>query len=267
VSSARLRAGARCVSIAAVVGSLLLLGLLPGFSAAAYPPLPIADDRGFLGNLSGPSLTPGNSGAIDFTLGDPLSLPITDAVLTFQVYAFNGFPGNATATISVAGAPVLSNATGSGGSVGIDVGTLAAGATYQGSIGVATSASTPSGAFAVRSALSFVENGTTYGLESRGWFNATTWAAATELPNGSATLNLTRLGVSGVLPETAIVISSSSYSWILAGVLVGAAVFVGAGAYVYFRRGTSSSSGTRMGDDVDHQAPSAFGKRRTRDGD
>ena len=92
------------------------------------------------------------------------------------------------------------------------------------------------------------------------------WAAATELPNGSATLNLTVLGVSGVLPETAVVVAQSALPWLLAGVLGAAALLVGAGAWVYFRRGPASNSGMRSAD-VDHQAPSAFGKRRTSDGD
>ena len=267
MSSRRRGASGRLLAVVAVVVALVALGTPSGLARAAYPELPLADDRGFLGNLTAPSLAPGSSGTISFTVGDPLAAPLNDAELTLQVYAFNGFPGNATATVSVAGAPVLSNATGSGGAVTVALGEVASGAFVRGSVGVATSASTPSGAFAVRAALSFAENATNYRLESRGWFNATTWAAATELPNGSATLNLTVLGVSGVIPETAIVVSESSYGWILGGVLAAAAVFVGVGAYLYFRRTASSSSGTRRGDDVDHQAPRAFGNSRTRDGD
>ena len=146
------------------------------------------------------------------------------------------------------------------------VGALSVAGVFQGSVSVATSATTPSGAFAVRAALSFVADATGYLLESRGWFNASVWAAATELANGSATLNLTVLGVSGVLPETAVVVQQSAFPWLLTGVLVAAAAFVAAGAWVYFGRDPASSSGMRSADD-DHQAPRAFGKRRTRDGD
>ena len=262
------RAGAALRIAAIVVTAVALTAVFGAGSAigAGYPPLPIADDRGFLGNLSAPTVVPGSSATLGFTVGDPLSSPITGAVLTLQIYAFNGFPGNATATITVVGAPVLSNATSSGGSVGVSIGSLAHGQVVPGSVGITTSASTPNGAFAVRTSLRFASNGTTYLLDSRGWFNATTWAAATELPNGSATLNLTTLGVSGVLPETAIVVASSSFPWVLGGILVAAAVFVGAGAFVYFR-GPSSRSGAGKDGSDDHQAPSAFGKRRTRDGD
>jgi hypothetical protein len=166
-------------------------------------------------------------------------------VLTFQVYAFNAFPGNATSTVPVAGAPVLTNATSSGATVTVAVGGLAPGDKVTGSVGVSTSASTPSGAFAVRTQLEFTAGGLAYRLASRGWFTAAEWAAATELPNGSATLNLTALGVSGVLPETAVVVASSEFPWLLAGVAAGGVVFVGLGAWLYFRRESASRSGTR----------------------
>ncbi|MGA9838920.1 MAG: hypothetical protein WBF81_08410 [Thermoplasmata archaeon] len=265
------RTGRRGRAVAPVAGTvvalLVLVALGAGARAAGYPPVPLADDRGFLGNLSAPYLAPGDAGAITFTVGDPLSTGITGTELTLQVYAFNGFPGNATADVPVSGAPVLSNATGSGGLVVVAVGTLTPGGlAYRGSVEVATSVSTPSGTFAVRAALTFEANGTEYLLESRGWFTAAQWAAATELPGGGATLNLSLLGVSGVIPETAVLVQSSSFPWALTGILAGAVVLVGLGAWVYFRRGPGSSSGMRSADD-DHHAPRAFGSKRTSDGD
>lgn len=260
------RASAIAATSVALTGLLLLLVTPVGATATSYPVLPLADDRGFLGNLSAASLSPGAPGSISFSVGDPLSVAIHSTELTLQVYAFNAFPGNATSTISVAGAPVLSNSSSSGGSVNVSVGTVLPSGVVRGSVSVATSASTPSGAFAVRTALSFVANATAYLLESRGWFSAATWAAATELPNGSATLNLSVLGVSGVLPETAIVVEESSWPWLLFGLLGAATIFVGVGAWIYFRRGPASSSGMRRAED-DHHAPRAFGSKRTSDGD
>lgn len=230
-----------------LVALLVVVLLVPAARAGAYPPLPMALDREFLGNLSAPNLAPGSSGSLGFTVSDPLSGPIAGVELTLGVYAFNAFPGNATSTVPVAGAPVLTTATSSGAWANVSVGSLSPGGSYAGSVGVATSSSTPDGAFAVRTALAFtlVSNGTSYRLESRGWFTAATWAAATTLPNGSATLNLSVLGVSGVVPETAIYIANSSWDWVLGGVLAAGLVLVGAGAFVYFRRGPGSRSGTR----------------------
>jgi hypothetical protein len=225
---------------------LLVGGARPG-SAAPYPPLPIALDRSLLGNLTGPTLTPGASGGVTFTVSDPFSSAIAAVLVTLDVYAFNGFPGNDTSAAPVAGAPTLTTPASSGPYANVSAGTIAPHAEFDGSVGVVTSASTPSGAFAVRLALSFTSttNGTVYRLESRGWFSAATWAAATELPNGSATLNLSVLGVSGVVPETTVYVATSAWDWVLASVLVAALVLVGAGAWVYFRRGPGSTSGTR----------------------
>ena len=253
-------------AVIAIAACLLLAGGSGTSRAAGYPELPLAYDRGFLGNLSAPSLTPGSSGSISFSVGNPTATAVSGAGLTLQVYAFNAFPGNATSTVTVAGAPVLTFGSASGGSVSVAIGSLASGGVYRSSIGVQTSASSPSGTFAVRTSLSFQQNGTSYLLESRGWFTAGQWDNATELPNGSATLNLSRLGVSGVLPETAVLVQASEFPVLLSLVLVAAAVLVGVGAWIYFRRGPASSSGARSDAD-DHQAPTAFGNRRTRDGD
>jgi hypothetical protein len=213
--------------------------------AAGYPILPEALDRDFLGNLTAPSLAPGGSGSIGFTVSDPLPTPLESVVLTLGVYAFNGFPGNATGGVPVAGAPVLTTATTSGANATVGLGTIAARQTTSGTVGIATAATTPSGTFAVRTALAFSVNGTAYYLASRGWFSAVQWANATELPNGSVTLNLTRLGVSGVLPETAVLVSSSDLAWGIVAVAAAGVVLVGAGAWVYFRRSSKSSAGVR----------------------
>jgi hypothetical protein len=238
----------RTLSIALALGMIVSALAVAGPAAAnAFPPLPIELGRQFVGNLSGPSLSPGGSGTLGFTVANPLSGAIEGVTLTLQVYAFNGFPGNATSLVPLASAPILTTPTSSGGSANVSMGSLVAGSVYHGSVGVTTSSSTPSGAYAVRTALSFslASNSTAYRLESRGWFNASTWSAATELPNGSVTLNLSRLGVSGVTPETAILVSSSDWDWVLGVVLASAIVLAGAAAWVYFRRGPGSTSGAR----------------------
>jgi len=222
---------------------LLLTSIAPARAEprAGYPPLPIALDRGFVGNLTAPTLAPGNSGTISFTVSDPLAAPLTSVRVDLGVYAFNGFPGNATSFVPVAGAPVLVTPSTSGPQANLSVGSVAPGHVYDGSVGIASASTTPSGTFAVRVSLAFNESGTAYYLASRGWFNASVWAAATELPNGSATLNLSVLGVSGVLPETAVLVRSSEFDWVLAGLLAATFLLVGAAAWVYFRRGGSRS--------------------------
>ena len=176
-----------------------------------------------------------------------LGAPLTGVVLTFEVYAFNGFPGNGSAALPVGSAPVLVNATASGPIVTVDLGTVASGASEPGSIGLATSSSTPAGTFAIRTAVAFDLNGTPRLLESRGWFSASAWANATTLANGSASLtnaSLNALNVSGIVPETAILVASNDWEWALGAVLAGAFVLLGAGAWLYSRRGPGSTGGT-----------------------
>ena len=212
---------------------------------SGYVALPIEDGRELLGNLSGPTLVAGSSGSLSYSVENPLPTTLDAPVLTLDVYAFNAFPGNATSTVPVAGAPLLTTPGSSGPEAVVNLTPLAPGAVEHGSVGVSSASSTPSGTFAVRAALAFSSGGTGYLLESRGWFTSAAWAAATELPNGSVTLNLSRLGVSGVLPETAIYVSSSGFDWAL-GILAGVGiVVVGAGAWVYFRRAPGSRSGAR----------------------
>jgi hypothetical protein len=232
--------------LAPVVALVTLTLLLPGPALAAPPTLPLAYDGTLLSNLSAPSLTPGGSGSISFRVADPGSFgSISSVTVTLQVYAFNAYPGNASSTLATAGVPVLVTPSASGTSVNVSLGPLAPGESETASVGVVTSANTPSGDFAVRTALSFRANGTQYLLESRGWFPASVWASATELPGGGTTLNLTVLGVSGVTAETAVLVTSSSWDWALGLILGAGLVLVGLGAFVYFRRERKSSSGAR----------------------
>lgn len=245
----------------------LLVALPAPAQAAPYPPLPVRDGSQLLGNLTAPSLAPGASGTLGFSVANPLGSAIESVQVTLMLYAFNAFPGNATSTVPLAGAPTLAVAGASGASVNVTVPSIAPGSVYRGSVGIVTASSTPTGTFAVRTAVSFqLANGTSYRLESRGWFTTAAWDAATEEANGSVTLNLSRLGVSGVTPETAVLVSSSEWGWVLGSVLAAAVVLAGVAAWVYFRRGPGSSSGARK-PPVDIQAPRALGKSRTSEGD
>ena len=238
----------RTIQVLVAVAFLLFaaVGAAPRAAATAFPPLPVGDDATFLSNLSAPDLTPGSSGTLSFQVGDPPGIAgMTGVTLTLDVYAFNAFPGNATSTVTSAGTPILVTPTASGTVVNVSLAGLAPGGTETGSVGVASSSNTPAGAFAVRTALAFVSGGTSYRLASRGWFSASTWESATVLPNGSVTLNLSTLGVSGVTAETAIQVSSSSWDWALGLILAASLVLVGAGAFVYFRRESKSNGGAR----------------------
>jgi hypothetical protein len=264
----RVRARGNPIAVVLVVVAVFGLGLanVPLARGAGYPTVPIGLDRGFVSNLTGAEVAPGGGGTISFAVGNPLAGgPIGSTVLTLQVYAFNAFPGNATSTVDVAAAPVLVTPTTSGPSVNVSLGNLSTGARVVGSVGVQSSATTPSGTFAVRVALRFVAGGQDYLFESRGWFTTDAWAAATQGPNGSVDLNVSALGVSGVVPETSVLVSSSNLSVAIYAVLAAGLVLVGLAAWLYFRPPNSSSGVRKAPEDI--HAPSALGNKRTSDGD
>jgi len=260
---------ARAVAIVALLVAVAAVGSGPAARAASYPPAPLALDRQLLSNLSAPSVVPGGSTSVSFRLHDPPAFfPLSHLQLTLEVYALNGYPGDAVGPVPVANAPVLENSTSSGGEVNLSYASLALGSTINGSVRVVTSSTTPAGTYAVRTALGFTANGSVYRFESRGWFSASAWANATAGGNGSATVNASRLGVSGIVPETALLVAPSGWPVALGALLAAGLVVVGLGAWLYFRSGPRSSSGAAKAPAPgETNAPSAFGSRRTSPGD
>ncbi|MCI4326901.1 MAG: hypothetical protein L3K16_04610 [Thermoplasmata archaeon] len=261
----------RLGGLLAVVALVVLAAAVPPVHGSTAP-LPPSTWGGFLSGLNFPTLAPGASGPVGFSVGDPLGVPMTSVVFTLGVYEFNAYPGNATGPVPAGGAPVFSGSgAGSSSSITISVGTLADGAATYASPGavdlfVAAPAGAPQGTYAVRTSLTFEANGTAYVLESRGFFSSAAWANATSPPDHVSTLNATRLGVSGVVPESAVLVRSNPYPVTLAVILGGAVVLAAVGGYWAVRRRPGSRSGASAGPPPSH-ADTAFGKSRTSDGD
>jgi hypothetical protein len=269
VRSRRRPAVARAFVAAVVVVGLGLVASAPSGRASSYPTPPLAFDREFLSNLSAPSVGPGGSSTVSFRLYDPPYFgALAKVVLGLEVYALNGYPGTDVGPVPAADAPVLENGSASGRSVNVSLSSLSPGASYDGSVAVVTSAATPAGTYAVRTALSFVENHSGYLFESRGWFTESAWENATEGAGGSATVNASRLGVSGIVPETAVYVAPSGWPLALGALVAAGLILVGLGAWLYFRKGPGSRAGA--GNDPAPgatNAPSALGRSRRSPGD
>ncbi|MGI0133121.1 MAG: hypothetical protein ACREDK_08585 [Thermoplasmata archaeon] len=232
-----------------------------------FPPLPVSDGGALVTDLSAPSVPAGGSGTLAGNLHDPLNATITSISVTIAVYAFEATPGGGGPTTPPAGVPVdLTDAHTSGTSITLALADLAANRSEGFGVDVVTSGNAPAGVYAVRIGVAFVEGGTAYRFESRGYFSASQWQNATQLPGNRSTLNLSRLGVSGVVPETAVQVEPASIAPYLYGVLAGALVLAGAGGYYAARVRPKSSSGAREAPDA-RRAESAFGKSRRSDGD
>jgi hypothetical protein len=257
VSSAATRRVGRMVPALLVV---LLLPFHAPAGASAPPPISISADSGFLSNLSAPVLAPGGSGVLQFHLSDPLTRPLSQVSLTFELYAFAPAPGGSSSPMPN-GAMSLSGPQGSGTLVTLPFPPLAPGSTVSGSVGVVASGGAGDGGYSVRSMLSFAANGSSYRFESRGYFSDAAWNAATQPAGapGPSEINLSRLGVDGITPETAVGVHTDP--WLVPVLaLVGAGVLVaGIGGVYYFRWGPGSRSGATAADDP-QSAPSAWGK-------
>lgn len=253
------------LSVVALPAFLLLLPLVAPPGGAAPASLPVAWDGKFVTGLAAPVVAPGGSGTVSWTLSDPFATALSNVSLDLGIYAFNAYPGNATGPVPPgSGAPTfVSTGTSVVRTTG---GTLASGATWAGAEAFTVGGEAPQGTYAIRVAVNFTGPNGSYVLESRGFFDAALWAAATSGPNGTSTLNVTRLGVSGVVPETAVLVRSDPYTIPLYGLLAAGFVLAGAGAFYAFRRGPGSSSGAR-GADPPQRAPNALGNNPTRDGD
>ncbi len=258
------RSGLRAGVVAALFALPMVVGVLPTGQAAGVP---VPPGGSILSGLSAPSVTAGGSTAITFRVANPASYTMSQIVLTLEVYAENGYPGGSPGGLPVAGAPFLGSGAGAGYAINVSVGLLLPSSAITGSVPVTTSTSTPSGTYAVRTALAFTANGSRYVLESRGWFSASAWANATQTSNGTGTVNLTRLGVDGVVPETSVLVAPSSWPIVLGVVLGVGLLLVAVGAGIYFRRGPRSRSGAGNPGPGASQAPSAFGKSRKSRGD
>jgi hypothetical protein len=249
---------------AALVGVLLLtLSVGGNTSAAAYPVLPDQDWSPILSGLSGPTLTPGQSGVISFQLGNPLPVEMSSAKIALEIYAFSPSDGGAVQNPPAGSTPSLA----SGGlTFNATKPLLAPNGTWTGGLPVTAPSTAPTGDYAVRISVRFSVNATAYLLESRGYFSSSAWAAATEYPNGTPTINASRLGVSGVIPETSILVRSPSPPvaiYVLLGVGLGLAAL---GAYWWTRSDSNSRSGARRRSPP-QSAPTAFGSNRRSAGD
>ncbi|MFZ1023253.1 MAG: hypothetical protein WAN87_03880 [Thermoplasmata archaeon] len=253
-----------------VVLSLVLMLVVSAGAAlpaarASYPPLPIDIGAQFVQQINAPTLAPSTSGTISFVVENALTAAVTFGVVNVSIYAFNAYPGNATAPLPGGGeTPTFSNGE---SSLSLALPSpFAANARVTDMIAIQAPSGAPQGDFAFRISLFLIENGTPYLLESRGFFSNAAWANATTAPGGGATLNLTALGVSGVLPESAILVRANEFVLPLYVIFAIAVVLAGLGGYYAFRKGPGSKSGARNSPEV-RNAPSAFGKSRINDGD
>jgi hypothetical protein len=239
--------------LAIAIVAVLVASLGPASGAAPAPTT--FPNRTFLSQLSLPSTATGTDSGLSFQFSNPLNRSLTGLVLTFALYEFIPPPGGAASALP-SGSPSFSVNGALASEENLTLASLPTGSYWGGSISVHVPSGTPAGTYGVRDQAVFTENGSSYRLASRGFFTDAQWSNATTSPNGTPTLNLTRLGVAAVLPETALLVENpTALNAVLYALLGGAVGLVGVATYLWWRR-TGSSSGAR-GPDRNKAAESA----------
>jgi hypothetical protein len=253
----------------------LVLGVLTtAASAAAAPPTLPDNAGGELLSLSCPPIQPGAQGSLSYAVNDPFNQTLESVRLSLDIYAFVTPTGESPVGPSTPGVPTWEVPGHPGGvSINLTLGNIAPGSSSPGGVGVEMPSSDTSGTYLVRSSLEFGMANATYVLRSRGWFSSSLWAEATRNPNGTPTLNLTLLNVSGVTPDTSIPVGSNPVAPYLYALLGISLVLAAIGGYLAVRPRTRQETGapkSRRGvrrPGRRNRDTTADGSRETRAGD
>ncbi len=206
--------------------------------ALSPPPLPPNIPGKMLG-LSSPAMAPGASGSLTVNFSNPFSESIVSVALSLGVYAWTALDNSSSGPVgpSDSWTPGISlNGSPASKSVSWTENAVASGDHQTFSVAVQVPSGCPQGTYFLRSSLNLtLSNGTRYVMLSRGFFSGALWQKATLGPGGHPILNLTLLNVSGVSPETSIVVvadTAAPWLWLFLGA---ALVLAGAGGFLWVR--------------------------------
>ena len=153
-------------------------------------------------NFTTPQIIPGNTGKLNFTLTNRYDKPITNVNLTLEIYKYANI--HESKNISRTEKPpyfVIANSQKTFKLWNqIDTGEKMSDAVFY----ICTREDTEQGTYFVRFMLTFQYNGTTYLMKSRGYFTKEEWYDATTntTEDDPGNINITKLGVDGIIPET-----------------------------------------------------------------
>ena len=220
------------MDLKAPAAALLLLALT-AFPAAADENLSAPNRIPDLADFRTPQIVPGGSGGYQFTVRNRYNGTFDNASLTVEIYKWATLE-EARDIEHVFSPPRISE--GAGQSYTAAISSLGPNQTYSLKIAISSSKSTPQGTYFVRHGIQFDYNGSHLLMKSRGFFSNRLWDNATTNQNGSRAvggINLTMLGVDGILPDSSFSVKEPIPMWPLA-LLVGLTILFGALALVYY---------------------------------
>lgn len=243
--------GMRAIPVLAFALGILLTST-PVVSAASMPPAPAPSNasEGTLA-LTSPAVAPGGSGTLTLNLSNPFSKEISTLTWSLDLYFWTAMDNSSAGAIgpSDGWAPHLAVGGNSPSArISASAASLSPGTTRSVDVEVSVPSGCPAGSYFLRSAMNVtLSNGTMYVFQSRGFFSNSLWQEATVASGNRSTLNLTMLNVSGISPETSIIVSSGGVALWIWGILGMALILGGIGGYLWMRsdRQEASTSGAR----------------------
>jgi len=210
-----------------------LLVLLLALPVSAEENLSAPNKIPDLSDFKAPQIVPGSSGGYQFSVRNRYNGTLENASLTIEVYKWATLE-DAKDIGKVSDPPEISEGARQGYTA--PPFSLGPNQTTTEKITISTSKSTPQGTYFVRQMMQFDYNGTHLLMKSRGYFSNKEWDNATTNVNGSRAvggINLTLLGVDGILPDSSFSVKEPIPMWPLA-LLIGLTIFFGALALVFY---------------------------------
>ena len=176
-----------------------------------------------LSNFHTPTIKPGESGKLSFTVENNYDAEMKNVFLTVEIYKY-ATEETLKNINEMSSPPVFTN---NAQKLIIYNESITAGDSIQISLQISTSKQTPQGTYLVRIKIEFNLNNIPYMMESTGYFS--------DEERMNYQLNETHLpsGCSGIIPETSFTVREPIPLWPLY-VLIGATVFFGALAVVFY---------------------------------
>jgi len=186
----------------------------------------------FFQNFTTPQIKPGGKGTLNFTVMSRYDLEIKDVRLRLEIYREARI--DESKNLSDIGSPPYFLSSGNQSMV-VTFGILRANVTETVREIIKARTTTREGTYFIRTSLSFLYNNTLYKMKSRGHFPDELWYRATsdgDDHEDTGAINLTTLGVDGIIPETTFGVRKTVAIWpifffgALTTLFAGLAIFV-----------------------------------------
>lgn len=169
------------------------------------------------GNFTTPVIKPGESGILNFTIRNYYSTPLYKISLVAEIYFYATIETGKKLSEGFSNPPWFRTSGKQRIEQSWEVWNVYAGQPYNQyyfSVGISTSRDTPEGTYFVRFFLTFYDpNGNIHIFKSRGCFTTEEWREATTNVSEydrkyHGGVNISKLGVDGILPDTSFTVSS-----------------------------------------------------------